>query len=304
MSSSIDMPPLQELYIRRWIRGQFTKPIPPADGLDLSTETGILVGATDGIGLVCARILLERQLSTLILGARNIDKGKAVAKTLKEEFPSSDIQVWELELLSYDSVQSFAERCATLPRIDFAILGAGVLTSNFRLSPTTGHEVTIQVHYWSTALLSLLLLPILERKHVKDKPAHLTIISSDLAYIAEFKEGDSNPLLPAFDNLIPWNNSTAIERYNSSKLLLMMFVAKLKNLVDPTEVIVNTVCPGMSKPTANEREQPWIPRTFSWVLRVLLGRSLNACAWLYVNAAVEQGIESHGSYIASWQISP
>ena len=304
MPSSIDLPPLQELYIRRWIRGQFTKPVPPAKDLNLAGQTGILVGGTDGIGLVCARVLLEHRLSKLILGARNMDKGRAVASTLKERFQSADIQVWELEMLSYDSVQDFAKQCEGLERIDFAILGAGVLPSDFRLNPSTGHELTIQVHYWSTALLSLLLLPILKEKHVEGKPAHLTIISSDLAHVAEFKESSSQPLLPAFDKPVSWSPNMATERYNSCKVLLMMFVLKLKDIVDPADVIVNSVCPGMSKPTANERDQPWIFQSITRLLRTLLGRPLEACAWIYLNAAVEQGPKSHGSYLASWQISP
>lgn len=304
MPSSIDLPPLQEPYIRRWLRGQFTKPVPPGKDLNLSGQAGILVGGTDGIGLVCTRVLLEYQLSTLILGARNMEKGAAVVKTLKANFPSAEIHVWELEMLSYESVQSFAKRCAALERIDFAILGAGNLPSDFRLNPSTGHELTVQVHYWSTALLSLLLLPILKEKHVQGKPAHLTIISSDLAHTAEFKEGKEVPLLPAFDQPIPWSPNVATERYNSSKVLLMMFVSKLGDVVDPKDVIVNSVCPGMTKPTANEREQPRIFKSITWLLRTILGRSLEAGAWVYLNAAVEQDAESHGSFLASWQISP
>ncbi|KAH8895984.1 NAD(P)-binding protein [Thozetella sp. PMI_491] len=304
MPSSIDLGPLQEPYIRRWLRGQFTKPVPPSKDLDLSGHTGVLIGGTDGIGLVCARVLLERKLSTLVLGARNMEKGKAVARTLSEGFPSADIQVWELEMFSFDSVQEFAKRCATLERIDFAILGAGILPAEFRLNPSTGHELVTQVHYWSTTLLSLLLLPVLKEKHVQGKPAHLTIVSSDLAHVAEFKERTSDPLLPAFDKPFPWNPNAATERYNTCKVLIMMFILKLKDIVDPADIIINSVCPGMSKPTAHERDQPLIPKYVTWMLRTMLGRPLEACAWIYLNAAVEQSAESHGSFMASWQISP
>lgn len=304
MPSSIDLPPLQEFYIRRWFRGQFTKPIPPAKDLDLSGQTAILVGGTDGIGVVCAQVLLERQLSTLVLGARNVAKGESVAAKLMKEHPSAKIEVWELEMFSYDSVREFTKRCAALPRIDFAIVGAGVLPSAFRINQTTGHEETVQVHYWSTALLSLLLLPLLKKKHPQGKPAHLTIIASDLAHTAEFKEANSDPLLPSLDTPIPWNATVATERYNTCKVLIMMFVLKLKDFVDPADVIVNCLCPGMSKPTGNEREQSMISRFMAGSLRLSLGRSLEACAWMYVHAAVERGAESHGSYIASWQIAP
>lgn len=304
MTSSSDLPPLNQFYLRRWFGGQFTKPVPPAKDLDLSGQTGILVGGTDGIGLACARVLAEHKLSTLILASRNMEKGRRVAAALKEQFPSTDIQVWELEMFSYDSVRKFAKRCADLKRIDFAILGAGILPAEFKLNPSTGHELTIQVHYLSTTLLALLLLPLLKDKHPPGKPAHLTIVSSDLAHVAEFKEKASNPLLPAFDKPIPWGMSAATERYNCCKVLLMMLVLKLKNIVDPADVIVNSVCPGMSKPTANEREYPWIVRSLLHTWRRVMGRSLEACAWIYTNAALEQGPESHGSFLTSWQIAP
>ncbi|KAH8645836.1 retinol dehydrogenase 12 [Xylariales sp. PMI_506] len=304
MSSSIDLPPLQELYIRRWLRGQFTKPVPPSQGLDLSGQTGIIIGGTDGIGLACVRVLLEHKLSRLILGARNMIKGTGIATRMQEDHKDAEIQVWELEMLSYDSVRTFAGRCASLERIDFVIIGAGIFPSDFRLSPSTGHEVTMQVHYWSTALLSFLLIPILKQKRASERPVHLTIINSDLAHTAELKERHSNPLLPAFDVPIRWGVSVVGERYNSCKMLIMMLVLKLKDVVDPTEVIINCLCPGMVKPTQHERDQSVVFRSATWLVRMLLGRSLEVAAWTYLDGAVEKGVNSHGSFLASWQISP
>ncbi|KAB5550019.1 hypothetical protein GE09DRAFT_1035075 [Coniochaeta sp. 2T2.1] len=306
MASSKDLPHLQGSYIYRFFNALIMKPIPPPNDLDLSGQTAILVGGTDGIGLACARLLLGRNLSTLILGARNMGKGRDVAKQLTERGAGShpdppQVQVWELELLSYDSVRGFAKRCEGLDRIDFVIIGASVMPSSFRLNPSTGHELTIQLHYWSTALLSLLLVPILKEKHPKGKPAHLTLIGSDLIHITEFEEGKHVPLLPAFDSPVPWNPNLATKRYIACKLLVAMFVSKLKDFVDPADVIVNSVCPGMSKPTANEREQPRFHRYVTWIVKNLLGRPLEVCAWLYLYAAVEQGPESHGSFTASWK---
>jgi hypothetical protein len=76
-----------------------------------------------------------------------MEKWGAITKILVEQFPSAKILVWELEMLSYESVMAFAERCSTLERIDFAILGTGGLPSEFRLNPLTGYEMTIQIHY-------------------------------------------------------------------------------------------------------------------------------------------------------------
>jgi NAD(P)-dependent dehydrogenase (short-subunit alcohol dehydrogenase family) len=70
-----------------------------------------------------------------------------------------------LDLLSYESIQSFVARYRDeLQRIDFAILSAAAGYAKFERDAHTGHELTFQVNYLSTALLALLFLPVLREK--------------------------------------------------------------------------------------------------------------------------------------------
>lgn len=60
---------------------------------------------------------------------------------------------------SFAIVQSFASRVEkTLPRLDIAILNAGITASEHQLSPE-GWELRLQVNVLGTALLGLLLPP-------------------------------------------------------------------------------------------------------------------------------------------------
>lgn len=95
-----------------------------------------------------------------------------------------------------------------------------------------------------------------------------------------------------------------MDRYATSKLLLLMFMLKVKDVVDPNNVIVNMADPGTPKTTGLDRDMPRLLRVFGDVAKTFVGRPLQAAAWTYLDAAVVKGAESHGSYIYDWQISP
>lgn len=78
------------------------------------------------------------------------------------------------------------------------------------------YEEAIQVNYLSTALLTILLLPILKAKSPAGSPSRLTIAGAALALAAKFPNKNEDPLLPSFDDPKTFNG---IDRYNTSKLL-------------------------------------------------------------------------------------
>jgi NAD(P)-dependent dehydrogenase (short-subunit alcohol dehydrogenase family) len=190
-----------------------------------------------------------------------------------------------------------------LPRIDIAILNAGLRNETYAIVPATKHEITIQVNYLSTALLAILLLPILKSKKVTgvthSRPPVLSIVGSDLAYSAKIET--KSPLLQQFNNpktfrSFPW--------YSNSKLLLVFFVAKLSELVSPDDVIVNIANPGMTKGTAFFRGASKIFVKIMAVAQFLLARSVAVGASTYLDAALAHGKESHGSFMSEWTTMP
>jgi NAD(P)-dependent dehydrogenase (short-subunit alcohol dehydrogenase family) len=235
------------------------------------------------------------------MGVRSQVKGDAAAAQLCTAFPSATISVWIVDLESYDSICTFADQCATLPRIDIAILNAGLMNTPYTVVPTTNHEITMQVNYLSTALLAILLLPMLRAKRVDGaaRPPVLTVVVSDAAYGADIET--AGPVLQQLDkpkafSQFPW--------YSKSKLLLVLFVSKLAELVSPEEVLVNMVNPGMTMGTAFFHRVPTVLLKLVAVVQFLLARSVAVGASTYIYAAVAEGKESHGALISDWAMKP
>ncbi|PFH62257.1 hypothetical protein XA68_14388 [Ophiocordyceps unilateralis] len=286
-----------EASVLGFLYRQFTRQKPLPDDADLSDEVAVVTGSNVGLGLQAARQLLELGLSHLILAVRSRDKGDAAALLLRRDFPASVVSVWTVDFESYDSVRAFADRCATLPRLDIAILNAGLTKMSYTVASETEHEMTLQVNYLSTALLAILLLPIL--KASRGRRSVLTIVGSDLAYQAAIET--RGPVLQQLDKR---EGYSGFKWYGMSKLLLTLFVAKLADFVKPDDVLVNMVNPGMTRGTDFFREFPSLLLKLFAVGQWFLARSVPVAAATYVDAVVARGIESHGSFISDWAIKP
>jgi NAD(P)-dependent dehydrogenase (short-subunit alcohol dehydrogenase family) len=269
-----------------------------SQGIDLSGQVAIVTGANSGLGFHCARHLLSLKLSHLILAVRSIKKGEEAATKLQKEFPSARLAVWELDMASYESIQSFAHRIETdLSRLDITILNAGLAHLELTICKSTRHDDVIQVNYLSTFLLAILILQSLKKnKSPKtSSPSRLTIVSSGTALTAKFPNRDKRPLLGSFDDpkIEPYDG---MERYSSSKLLGHLLFVRLLKYLDPEETIVNLIEPGLCKGTGLFREANIALAGIFLVAKALVGKSVEDGAWTYVDAAVVKGKESHGSF--------
>ncbi|KAL2291507.1 hypothetical protein FJTKL_12893 [Diaporthe vaccinii] len=302
MSSDPQAEAAFEATFSGFTKRQRTKQKPLPSDLSIAGQTAIVTGSNVGLGLTASRQLLGLGLSHLVMGVRSQAKGDAAAAQLREEFPSAQVTVWTLDMESYDSIRSFAEQCASLPRIDVAILNAGVVTGSFRTVPSTGHEYTMQIDYLSTALLALLLVPVLKSKKAAGatKPPVLTLVGSDAAYGAPPLKTEG-PVLAQFDDP---KNYGRLTTYGSSKLLLTLFVGRLAELVDPGDVLINLCNPGMTKGTAVGRENSSILVFLFSIMQYFYARSLEVGASIYLDAALTRGAESHGKFISDWAIKP
>lgn len=236
---------------------------------------------------------------------RSAAKGEKAAAPLRAEFPASKVSVWTLDMESHDSIGHFVDQCATLPRLDVVILNAGMGgASNFATVPGTAHEITVQVNYYSTALLMILLLPVLKKQGPRKagrKPPTLTVVSSDVVYTTQFNHAAGTPLLEQFDEPSAYS---AFQRYGGSKLALLLFTCKLAETVDPNRVLVNTVNPGMTTGTNFFSTLPWVVQKIVGLIHATLARSAEIGATNYVDAVLSYGAKSHGSFVSDWQIKP
>ena len=155
-----------------------------------------------GLGYKAAHQLLDLGLSHLILAVRSSQRGEQAAERLRQIYPKASIEVWQLDMKSYDSIQAFSSRVKSqFPRVAIVILNAEVGRMNFNPVHLTSHEETMQVNYLSAMLLVLLLLPILKIKvPTGSPPVPLTIVSAALTLAAKFPNKNANPLLSSFDD--------------------------------------------------------------------------------------------------------
>ncbi|KAL2836323.1 dehydrogenase [Aspergillus pseudoustus] len=227
------------------------KPLP--ESINLSGKTALITGGNIGLGLEAAKQLAERGLSRLILGVRTISKGEAARDEIQRQSPDCEVVVWPLDMESFESIKAFGERVRKLERLDIVILSAGIKALEYKRAPT-GHEAHIQVNHLATSLLSLLVLPTLRKTastHSKNnKPTRLTIVTSEVHFWSRFPDQHAPQILLELDE--PSSFGAGMERYNTSKLLNILWVRELSNRVAGREndnghgsILINGVNPGL-----------------------------------------------------------
>ncbi|GJN83912.1 hypothetical protein PLIIFM63780_007463 [Purpureocillium lilacinum] len=301
---SKDMPPLPTNFLPVFFRNQFrtTIELPTAEAYpDVHGKCALVTGANTGLGFESAAQLLSLGLSRLVMAVRSLEKGEVAASKLRAANPSATIDVWQLDMESYESIQSFVHKCESLPRIDVAILNAGISPMHFATVPATGHERTMQVNHMSTVLLALLLLPVLKGKS-SGAPPRLTVVNSVMAHLCSFPNRDERPLLASFDDtsVTPLNSS---ERYGVSKLLCQLALVRLADMVDPEAITINMVDPGLTKGTGLSRDATGIVRLLAGAFLSICGRPVARGAATYVDAALRHGTESHGCFLMNCEVA-
>jgi NAD(P)-dependent dehydrogenase (short-subunit alcohol dehydrogenase family) len=302
--ASITLPPI-ESFLKHFIKSQFrTTYHPPPASTNLTGQTGIITGSNTGIGLEAAKLFLDLQISHLIIAVRSIENGEIAASNLRKAHPKAQIDVWALDMLSYDSIHAFVKQCSKLPRLDVVILNAGVANAKFEINPSTKHEKTFQVNYISTTLLAVLLLPILKAKSPPNVPGRLTIVASAMGWSAALPNRNTVPIFPTFDDPTGWNLASSSERYSASKLMVLMLVLRLGNLISSEDVIINAVEPGLVGGTGLQRSAPGLLQAVIKILNSLVARTTQQGAWFYADASLVKGKETHGSFVVNWEIYP
>ncbi|RFU32271.1 hypothetical protein B7463_g4089, partial [Scytalidium lignicola] len=224
-------------------------PIPAGNG-DLSKQTFIVTGSNTGLGFEASRHLVRLGVGKLIMGVRTVSKGEAAKKELLTSASKSEtsIEVWPIDMDSYDSIKAFTSRASQLPRIDGVLANAGIMTTKFTLSE--GNESTLNVNVISTFLLYLLLLPKMrESGQQTGNPCRFVIPNSALHYIAPLAELDPKGG-SIMDRLNDPKKADMAGRYPLSKLLVIYAVrefADRSKASDRGQIILNTPNPSFCK---------------------------------------------------------
>ncbi len=306
-AASKDLPTFPESFVKVFWNNQFkvTIPLPSEKRFgSLVGKVAVVTGANQGLGFELARQLLTLGLSHLVMAVRSLDKGKTAAAELATANSAAKIDVWALDMESYDSIQAFVRKCdIELSHIEYTVLNAGIAPMHFNKVRSTGHETAFQVNHLSTILLTILLLPALKAKSTRQDPARLTIINSVMAHLCKFPNRAQRPLLTSFDDPKnpPWDPQ---ERYGVSKLLPQLFLVKLTERVKSEDVIINMVDPGLTKGTSLGRDSRGVVSLLSKAFFGIAGRTVDRGAATYVDALLGHGKETHGCFLMNTEIAP
>lgn len=156
-----------------------------------TNQTVIVTGGNVGLGFEAARHYVRLGAAKVILAVRSPDKGEAAKNAIEDsEKREGVVEVWLLDLSSYESVKEFANKVSALPRLDVVLENAGIATKNFRI--TEDNESTITTNVVSTFLLAHLVLPKLKESSTKfNTTPYLTVVSSEVHFLTQFPEKDS-----------------------------------------------------------------------------------------------------------------
>ncbi|KAI1874418.1 hypothetical protein JX265_004626 [Neoarthrinium moseri] len=304
MASAAFDHPEKRASIRAFLHRQlFVTPPVPRD-VDLRGKAAIVTGSNAGLGLECARQLLDLGVSKLIIAVRNETKGEAARTNLLSagKFKDATIDVWKLDLESYESIAIFVERAKALEHLNIVVLNAGVMQHEHSLNSSTGHEQTVQINLLSTALLTILLLPVLKAKNTSESPGRIALVSSDMASWAKLTAA-STPVLPTMDKKEGYH---IFGHYNASKLLAQLFVFQLSQQVPPSVAIVTMPNPGLCYGTGLGLAAPGgsIADRIAAIPKRILGRSTSVGARVLTDAVVKHGVEAHGQYVEDCKVQP
>ncbi|MBE0644576.1 MAG: SDR family oxidoreductase [Bacteroidetes bacterium] len=191
--------------------------------------TILVTGSTDGIGKETA-LGLARQGAHVILHGRSPER----LDMTRDEFISAGVSVAgivEGDFSNLASVRSLARGIRErFPDLNVLINNAGVYMKS-RTETSDGHEASWQVNHLAPVLLTLELLPILE----KNAPARIINVSS----IAHTRGRID------FDDLSGMKSFDGYAAYAQSKLANILFTYELAEQLEGKGVDVNCLHPGV-----------------------------------------------------------
>ena len=252
-----------------------------------------------------------------------MEKGLNAKKVIEHSFKVDPdvIEVWEVDLSSYESVKAFCKKVNGLRRVDVVCENAGVATPIWE--ECEGMEKTITVNVISTFLMALLLLPKLRESAARfNMVPRLTIVSSEAheqvccILCTSYAEVEG---LRA-DYRVPWqaifgeqsapkifealrSNEDQPDRYNLSKLFEILTVRSLAPAMAASgkpKVVLNTLSPGFCH-SELMRAATFPLNVLAWIGKRLFGRTTEMGSRTLVFAACA-GEESHGTYMRDCRV--
>jgi NAD(P)-dependent dehydrogenase (short-subunit alcohol dehydrogenase family) len=189
----------------------------------------VVTGATSGIGLVTAQAL-ARQGATLIVVARNPERGAATVSRIQRETGNSAVELMVADLSSQAQVRQLASEIQhRFTRLEVLINNAGALFDRRQLSQDS-IEMTFALNHLAYFLLTNLLLDPLKAAG----SARIVNVSSEAHRHAQLD----------FSDLQGQHRYSGWRAYSRSKLANVLFTYELARRLAGTGIVANALHPG------------------------------------------------------------
>ena len=200
-----------------------------------SEKVAFITGGNRGLGFETAR-QLGKQGIRVVIGSRDLEKGKAAAEKLKVEGVKAEAVRFDItKAADYKEVYKYLDQ--HYGRLDILINNAGISRENFmggnKTSSTSAellHE-TFDTNFFGAVQLTQTLLPLI-RKAPAGRIVNLSSILGSLALHAD-------PLSPIYN--------AKVFAYDASKAALNAFTVHLAHELRDTKIKVNSAHPGWVK---------------------------------------------------------
>ncbi|XP_063367804.1 retinol dehydrogenase 13-like [Cydia amplana] len=197
-------------------------------GTKLDGKVAIVTGGSSGVGYEVAKNLARRG-TRVIIASRNETKLKLARDKLEEETGNKDIGYKTIDLGSFKSVRDFvSETTNAESRLDILVNNAGAVGLPDVLTED-GLNLTMQVNYFGTFLLTYLLIPFLH----KSAPSRIINGSAGSPYIGSID----------FEHWNDIGRYSFIETLSNSKLAITLFNVELSKRLNSDDVTANSFDP-------------------------------------------------------------
>uniref|UniRef100_A0A7N0U6A5 Short-chain dehydrogenase TIC 32, chloroplastic n=1 Tax=Kalanchoe fedtschenkoi TaxID=63787 RepID=A0A7N0U6A5_KALFE len=234
-------------------------------GIDATSLTVIITGASSGIGAETARVLALRG-ARVILAVRNTAAGRRTREMILEEIPSAKVDVMELDVSSMASVKSFASLFIStgLP-LNVLINNAGVCQLPYQLS-ADGIEMQFATNHVGHFLLTDLLLDTMKETARRSNVEGRILNVSSAAHYSFFWQGID------FERINDESSYGAFSGYRVSKLANILHTNELSRRLreEGANVTANSLHPGL----INTKIVDHLPPNRSIFMRIVMLISL------------------------------
>ena len=213
-----------------------TKYIPNLEG-----KTALITGSNSGLGYWTAKALAEKNCH-VILACRTLEKSNTTKNKLQKLIPHAQLSTIEIELADFNNVSNKCEQISNeYEKLDLLINNAGIMHPPKTLN-SQGYEIQFAVNHLSHMLLTLKLIPLLE----KIKHSRIVTVTS----------------LAQFFGKVGWKNLRAENYYNkqesyaNSKLANIMFTLELSEKLKENNILSLAAHPGIAKTNLFNAQRP------------------------------------------------